>query len=108
MKDQLPDYMKFEQERGHVASAVECHIKQHGVSQQQTYDESNKIVINLLKDLNEELLKETANIPKPILMCILNITRVIDVVYKDEDGYTNSKTSVKDILVAFLVNPTVV
>ncbi|XP_039064209.1 probable terpene synthase 2 [Hibiscus syriacus] len=25
---------KFEQERGHVASAVECYMKQHGVSEE--------------------------------------------------------------------------
>ncbi|KAF2290803.1 hypothetical protein GH714_015536 [Hevea brasiliensis] len=96
---------EFEQERGHVASAVECYMKQHGVSQQEAYDELYKIVINLWKDLNEELLKETADIPKPILMCILNIVRVMDVVYKDEDSYTNSKTSLKDILATFLVHP---
>ncbi|KAJ9145893.1 hypothetical protein P3X46_028221 [Hevea brasiliensis] len=99
---------EFEQERGHVASAVECYMKQHGVSQQEAYDELYKIVINLWKDLNEELLKETADIPKPILMCILNIVRVMDVVYKDEDSYTNSKTSLKDILATFLVNPVAV
>ncbi|KAF2290774.1 hypothetical protein GH714_015389 [Hevea brasiliensis] len=99
---------EFEQERGHVASAVECYMKQHGVSQQEAYDELYKIVINLWKDLNEELLKETADIPKPILMCILNIVRVMDVVYKDEDSYTNSKTSLKDILATFLVHPVAV
>ncbi|KAJ9145887.1 hypothetical protein P3X46_028215 [Hevea brasiliensis] len=99
---------EFEQERGHVASAVECYMKQHGVSQQEAYDELYKIVITLWKDLNEELLKETADIPKPILMCILNIVRVMDVVYKDEDSYTNSKTSLKDILATFLVHPVAV
>lgn len=100
--------MQFEQERGHVASIVECYMKQHGVSQKQAYDELNKIITNLWKDLNEQLLKENAHLPKPVLMCTLNFVRAIDVVYKDIDGYTNSNTSLKDILVTFLVNPVAV
>ncbi|EEF38934.1 (+)-delta-cadinene synthase isozyme A, putative [Ricinus communis] len=96
---------EFEQERGHVASAVECYMKQHSVSKQEAYNELNSIVVNMWKDLNEELLKETGVLPKPILACILNIVRVMDVVYKDEDSYTNSRNSLKDILATFLVNP---
>ncbi|KDP31573.1 hypothetical protein JCGZ_14798 [Jatropha curcas] len=98
---------EFEQERGHVASAVECCMKQYGVSKQEAYEKLNKIVANMWKDLNEELMKEI-DIPKPILMCILNIVRVMDVVYKDEDSYTHSNTSLKDILATFLVNPVAV
>ncbi|KDP31576.1 hypothetical protein JCGZ_14801 [Jatropha curcas] len=97
----------FEQERGHVASAVECCMKQYGVSKQEAYEKLNKIVANMWKDLNEELMKEI-DIPKPILMCILNIVRVMDVVYKDEDSYTHSNTSLKDILATFLVTPVAV
>ncbi|TYI58058.1 hypothetical protein E1A91_D11G326200v1 [Gossypium mustelinum] len=37
---------KFEQERGHVSSAVECYMKQHGVSMQEAYNEFYKQINN--------------------------------------------------------------
>ncbi|KAK5786659.1 hypothetical protein PVK06_041297 [Gossypium arboreum] len=37
---------KFEQERGHVSSAVECSMKQHGVSMQEVYNEFYKQINN--------------------------------------------------------------
>ncbi|KAF2308720.1 hypothetical protein GH714_013958 [Hevea brasiliensis] len=43
----------FEQSRGHVASAVECYIKQYGVSEQEACYELNKQVENAWKDINE-------------------------------------------------------
>ncbi|KDP31578.1 hypothetical protein JCGZ_14803 [Jatropha curcas] len=41
---------EFEQERGHVASAVECCMKQYGVSKQEAYEKLNKIVANIWKN----------------------------------------------------------
>lgn len=41
------------------------------------------------KDTNQELLKPTA-VPVSILNPILNNSRVMDVLYKDCDGLTNS------------------
>jgi (-)-germacrene D synthase len=36
---------------------------------------------------------------------MLNLARVIDVVYKDEDGYTNAGTALKDLVSALLIDP---
>ncbi|XWS10463.1 hypothetical protein CRYUN_Cryun39dG0081900 [Craigia yunnanensis] len=59
---------KFELERGHVASAVECYMKQHGVSEEKACDELNKQVDNAWKDINEELvIRPTAGVPMPVL-----------------------------------------
>ncbi|KAG6790556.1 hypothetical protein POTOM_006712 [Populus tomentosa] len=35
---------------------------------------------------------------------MLNLARVIDVVYKDEDGYTNAGTALKDLVSALLID----
>ncbi|MFQ6635362.1 hypothetical protein Gotur_011649, partial [Gossypium turneri] len=51
---------KVERERGHVSSAVECYMKQYGVSMQEAYDELYKQLNNAWKDINEEFLKPTA------------------------------------------------
>nr|XP_048325828.1 (-)-germacrene D synthase-like isoform X2 [Ziziphus jujuba var. spinosa] len=82
----------FEQKRGHVASAVECCMKQHGIEE----EEANKMlaveVENAWKDINQELLKKPntrGSVAFGLLERILNLTRVTDVVYKDDDCYTN-------------------
>ncbi|XP_034678278.1 LOW QUALITY PROTEIN: (-)-germacrene D synthase-like [Vitis riparia] len=95
---------KFEQKRGHVASAVECYMKQHGASEQETHNEFNKQVRDAWKDINEECLIPTA-LPMPILMRVLNLARVIDVIYKNEDGYTHSGTVLKDFVTSMLIDP---
>ncbi|KAK9041655.1 hypothetical protein V6N11_016745 [Hibiscus sabdariffa] len=47
---------KFEQERGHCASAVECYMKEHGVSEEEAYTELKKQVNNTWKNLNYEMI----------------------------------------------------
>ncbi|KAF8391453.1 hypothetical protein HHK36_023758 [Tetracentron sinense] len=71
--------------RGHSASSVECYMKQHGVSEQEVHIEFHKRVTNAWKDVNEECLKQTV-VPMPLLMRVLNLARMIHVIYKDEDG----------------------
>ncbi|KAJ9671957.1 hypothetical protein PVL29_025551 [Vitis rotundifolia] len=95
---------KFEQKRGHIASAVECYMKQHGASEQETHNEFNKQVRDAWKDINEECLIPTA-VPMPILMRVINLARVIDVIYKNEDGYTHSGTVLKDFVTSMLIDP---
>ncbi|KAJ9671956.1 hypothetical protein PVL29_025550 [Vitis rotundifolia] len=94
---------KFEQKRGHVASAVECYMKQHGASEQETHDEFNKQVRDAWKDINQECLMPTA-VPMTVLMRILNLARVMDVLYTHEDGYTHSGTVLKDFITSMLID----
>ncbi|KAI8007828.1 (-)-germacrene D synthase [Camellia lanceoleosa] len=80
---------KFEQKRGHVESAVECYMKQYGASEEEVLVELRKGVTNAWKDINQECLRPTA-VPMPLLLRVVNLARVINVLYKDEDGYTHS------------------
>ncbi|KAK2383267.1 (-)-germacrene D synthase [Trifolium repens] len=95
---------EFEQERGHGASAIECYINQHGVSREDAINELLRQVTNSWMDTNEELLDPT-QVPKPLLMRVLNLSRVIDVLYKDGDCYTNSQGSTKNDIISILLNP---
>nr|POE90769.1 (-)-germacrene d synthase [Quercus suber] len=95
---------KFEQERGHAASAVECYMKQHGVSEQVVHDEFNRQVANAWKDINEECIRPTV-VPMPLLMRVLNLARVIDVIYKEGDGYTHVGKEMKDNVALVLIDP---
>ncbi|XP_059444040.1 (-)-germacrene D synthase-like isoform X2 [Corylus avellana] len=95
---------KFEQKRGHCASAIECYTVQHGATEEEAVDEFRKEVTGAWKDINEECLYPTT-VPMLVVMRILNLTRVIDVVYKDEDGYTHAGIVLKDFVTSLLVDP---
>ncbi|KAM7490781.1 hypothetical protein LguiA_033702 [Lonicera macranthoides] len=82
---------EFEQKRGHVASSVECYMKQHTVTKEAAFDEFNKRISNAWKDMNQECLRPTV-VPMAMLERVLNLARVINILYKDEDGYTHAKT----------------
>lgn len=96
--------MQFEQKRGHVASSVECYMKQHNVTRQETVDEFYRQVSEAWKDVNEECLHPTS-VPMPLLIRIINLARVIDVAYKDGDGYTFAAFLIKDYVTSLLVDP---
>ncbi|KAJ4850830.1 hypothetical protein Tsubulata_047454, partial [Turnera subulata] len=95
---------KFEQERGHAASAVECYTKEHGVPEEEACKVLQMEVVKAWKDINEECLKPTA-VPMPLLTRILNLTRVIDVIYKDEDCYTHVGKVMKNNVASVLIHP---
>ena len=95
---------QFEQERVHPPSTVECYMKQYEVSEQETYDELTRRVVNAWKVINEEFIRPTA-VPSSILVRVLNLSRVIDLLYKDGDGYTHVGKVTKDSVAALLINP---
>ncbi|CDP18846.1 unnamed protein product [Coffea canephora] len=95
---------EFEQERGHVASAVECYVNEHGVTKQEAFDELNRQTAKAWKDINGECLNSNA-VPMEALQRVLNLAKVICLIYKDEDGYTHSATVLKDYISLMLVDP---
>ncbi|KAK7312910.1 hypothetical protein VNO77_37152 [Canavalia gladiata] len=95
---------EFEQKRGHVCSFLECYMKEYGVSRDAAIDECRKRITLAWKDINEECLRPT-NVPMHFLMRILNLSRFLDVFYKDEDSYTHSEGLMKTSIKALLVDP---
>ncbi|BFG29365.1 hypothetical protein CerSpe_156390 [Prunus speciosa] len=94
----------FEKERGHAASSVDCYMKQYGVSEQETVDAFKKQIMDLWKDINEEFLRPTA-VPMPVLKRVLNLTRVADLLYKGEDGFTHVGKVTRDSVALVCINP---
>nr|GMD52373.1 (-)-germacrene D synthase-like [Ipomoea batatas] len=103
LMDAITGY-EFEQQRGHFESSVQIFMKEYGKSKEETTTELQEQVINAWKNINQECLKPTI-FPMPILTRILNLTRVIDLLYHDGDLYTHSKTKLKHIITSTLVNP---
>ncbi|KAJ8420687.1 hypothetical protein Cgig2_019561 [Carnegiea gigantea] len=93
---------QHEQQREHVPSAVECYMHQYGVSEKEACDEFNKQVEDAWKDINQGFF-DAQSPPRPLLMRILNLTRVMDLLYKEDDCYTNCTKS-KHYLISLLVD----
>nr|KYP32773.1 (+)-delta-cadinene synthase isozyme XC1 [Cajanus cajan] len=94
----------FEQQRVHVASAVECCMKQYGISQAEAYCFIHNDVEECWKIINEECIKLN-DIPKSVIECIVNLARMSEVSYENhQDKYTNSEL-LKDYIYSLFLDP---
>ncbi|KAI3456994.1 hypothetical protein Pfo_013657 [Paulownia fortunei] len=85
-------------------TAVQCYMNQNGALEKVAFAEFQEQVKKAWKDINKECLQPTA-VSFPILMNVVNLVRVINLLYVDEDGYTNSKTKTKDYINCVLIEP---
>ncbi|KAK7257300.1 hypothetical protein RIF29_31172 [Crotalaria pallida] len=76
-------------------------MKQQNISRQDAIDELRKVVESAWKDMNEACLNPT-QVPMHFLMRTFNLARMMDVLYKDQDNYTNSGGIMKDYIEALL------
>ena len=65
--------LQFEQKRGHVASSVECYMKQYGVSEEEAYIELRRQIKEAWKDINEDFIAPRA-VPIALLTLTVNYT----------------------------------
>ncbi|XP_058081685.1 sesquiterpene synthase TPS2-like [Magnolia sinica] len=95
---------EFEQERTHVASGIQCHMKEHGT----TYAEACKIFLEMTadawKEMNMECM-EPVPAPREVIKRPLNLARVIELLYQHQDSYTNSAFETKEHITMVLVDP---
>ncbi|KAJ8773736.1 hypothetical protein K2173_006386 [Erythroxylum novogranatense] len=63
-------------------------MKQYNVSEEEAISYFRQQIAKAWKDINEECLNPTP-VPMALLERILNFTRAMDVIYKNDDGYTN-------------------
>ncbi|XP_051152104.1 beta-caryophyllene synthase-like [Andrographis paniculata] len=87
-------------------SAVECYMNDKNATKEEAFDELEKQVRAAWKDINQECLYRTA-VSLPVLTPIANSARVIYLIYKDGDGYTNSKIKMKEAIESVLLEPVV-
>jgi hypothetical protein len=95
---------KGEEDMHHVATAIECYMKQHGVSKQEAISELYKRIEKEWVVVNEEILRPTP-VSKDLLRRAVNTGgRISDVLYKNGDEFTHPGR-VKDIIIALLRDP---
>ncbi|KFK27691.1 hypothetical protein AALP_AA8G415900 [Arabis alpina] len=100
--DDISSY-EFERKREHVATGIDCYMEQYGVSKEKAVEEIESIVLDAWKDMNQELMKPHS-CPFPLLMRILNLSRVIDVFYRYQDAYTHPEALKEHIVSLFIEN----
>ncbi|KAE8684234.1 Delta-cadinene synthase isozyme A [Hibiscus syriacus] len=98
---------KFEQERGHCASAVECYMREHGVSEVEARSELKKQVEDAWKDINYGMIfSETSKVvPMSVLTLALNFSKGCEFIYKAGDGYTHVGKTTKEGIALLLIDP---
>ncbi|XP_022876862.1 beta-caryophyllene synthase-like [Olea europaea var. sylvestris] len=84
--------------------AVECYIKEKGASKEDAFAVFQTQVMNAWKDIKQESINSDV-VPMAVLVQVVNLARVINLIYKDGDGDTNSKTKLKDFITAILIQP---
>ncbi|WZY73664.1 hypothetical protein YC2023_005904 [Brassica napus] len=98
------DIVTFEQElsRGQVANGVNCYMKQHGVTKEAAVEVLRKMEPGNYKIMMEEFVSSKA-MPRQILVRAVNIARVMDLYYKDGDGYSHPDQNLKDLIVSLFL-----
>ncbi|KAK4422341.1 Viridiflorene synthase [Sesamum alatum] len=92
--DDIATY-EIEKKRGQTTTGIECYMNEYGVSEEEAMREFSNIAENAWMDINEELVKETA-VSKEMIKRVVNLARLIDVVYKhNQDGYTHPEKVLK-------------
>nr|XP_018684349.1 PREDICTED: alpha-humulene synthase-like [Musa acuminata subsp. malaccensis] len=95
---------ELEQTREHVASTVQCYMKEYGTNVHVACKKLQVQVDVAWKDINEECLNQTA-FPVALLERITNYARMAENIYKHIDGNTNSSTKTKEYISLLLVHP---
>ncbi|CAL9150186.1 unnamed protein product [Musa hybrid cultivar] len=95
---------ELEQTREHVASTVQCYMKEYGTNMHVACKKLRGLADDAWKDINKECLNPVA-FPIDLLERIVNFSRIIENIYKYIDGYTNSSTKMKEYISSLLVQP---
>ncbi|CAL9127266.1 unnamed protein product [Musa textilis] len=95
---------ELEQTRAHVASTVQCYMKEYGTNVQVACKKLQDLVEDAWKDINEECLNPIV-FPIAFLERDVNFSRMMEKIYKQVDGYTNSSSKMKYFISLLLVHP---
>ncbi|XP_074560375.1 (S)-beta-bisabolene synthase [Curcuma longa] len=93
-----------EQKRVHVASTVDCYMKEYGTSKDVACEKLLGFVEDAWKTINEELLTKTG-LSREVIELSLHSSRSTELIYKHVDAFTEPNTSMKENIFFLLVHP---
>nr|QEV81848.1 terpene synthase 9 [Prunella vulgaris] len=83
---------------------MDIYMKEKGCSKMEACNEFWKQVKKAWKDINEECVEPRAA-SMEIILRVLNLTRVINLLYVGQDSYGNSDSKTKNLIKSVLVDP---
>jgi len=89
--------------RGYVTNAVNCYMKQYGVTKEEAFRELRKMVADANKTLNEEFLT-TTGVPHFLLKATIDLARMMTVAYNVNEGFTNPQGKIKEYMTSIFVD----
>ncbi|XP_010451341.1 PREDICTED: terpenoid synthase 8 [Camelina sativa] len=99
----LNDIAGFEGDmREYVSTAVNCYMKQYGVSKMEAIRDLRNLITYNNKIINEEFLK-TTDVPRQIRKLPFNIARALNVSYNEGEGFTYTKGKVDEYITSLFV-----
>ncbi|XP_042379887.1 (S)-beta-bisabolene synthase-like [Zingiber officinale] len=93
-----------EQKREHVASTVDCYMKEYGTSKDVACEKLLGFVEDAWKTINEELLNATG-LSREVIKLSLHSSRSTELIYKHVDAFTEPNTTMKENIFSLLVHP---
>ncbi|KAK9057258.1 hypothetical protein SSX86_022093 [Deinandra increscens subsp. villosa] len=100
--DDIVDHKEKEQ-RDHMVTSVECYMKEHDMKVEHVYDLFNKKIEDAWIDMNKEFLT-CEDVPMALKMRVINLARIMDALYKHDDGFTNIGEELKGYIKSCLIN----
>ncbi|KAG0454496.1 hypothetical protein HPP92_023788 [Vanilla planifolia] len=99
-------YLKKEHEQtaNHLATIVHNYMKEYNCTEEETCQKLIEMVENEWKTLNQELLLLT-NLPLTLVRPIINLTRVMEIFYKEKDTFTNPFDTMKHNISLVMIEP---
>ncbi|KAJ6837867.1 (-)-germacrene D synthase-like [Iris pallida] len=94
----------FKPLRNHVDSSLEICMRDEGITEQEALAKLNKMVEDAWKDINKECLNPFPS-RKHLNLLALKFNRMIEVIYKYEDSFTNPDGKMKENIALLLVRP---
>lgn len=88
--------MQREKDGNNVATAVACYARDHGTTDEDAKEALRCMVEDHWKSMNKEFLSNNS-IPTSLITRVINLTRVMESLYKEHDGYTQS-SEIKDYI----------
>ncbi|OAY78194.1 Alpha-humulene synthase, partial [Ananas comosus] len=80
---------EHEKKRGHCASTLESYMKEHNTTKKVAVAKVRSMIEDAWKTINQAFLKPS-DVPIPLIERVANFTRVMEIIYKNLDGFTNS------------------
>nr|CAD1824962.1 unnamed protein product [Ananas comosus var. bracteatus] len=94
---------EHEKKRGHCASTLESYMKEHNTTKEVVVAKIRSMIEDAWKTINQAILKPT-DVPMPLIERVANFTRVMEIIYKNLDGFTNSPY-LKEFISLLFVQP---